>query len=122
VVALLTRHAWPGNIRELRNLLERAVLLSGGEPLAPEHFPQETFARAAIVPTSSSAVPEDDLHGDDLHGLSLDDAQRTERARILEALASTAGNQSRAAKMLGISRNVLVNRIASYRIPRPRGG
>jgi DNA-binding NtrC family response regulator len=92
--AWLEAHPWPGNIRELRNVIERAVLLSVGGELRPEHL-------AASRPPPS--LPEGD-----------------ERSRIIAALDACAGNQTHAARLLGISRGTLVSRLAEYRIPRPR--
>jgi two-component system response regulator AtoC len=98
--AKLTGHAWAGNVRELRNVMDRALLLAAGGEIAPEHV---TFDAAAAPP------PEDaELEGGD------------ERARILAALESCAGNQTRAAKLLGISRATLVTKLSIHRIPRPR--
>ncbi len=94
-VAALEAHAWPGNVRELRNAIERALLLVTGSTIGPEH----------------------------LDGLSCPSgiaAAGSERERIVAALAACAGNQSRAAKMLGISRKVLIARLDQYGVARPR--
>jgi two-component system, NtrC family, response regulator AtoC len=98
-LAALERHAWPGNLRELRNVVERALVLCDGAILLPEHLP------AKITGTP---------------GLS--DAREPERRRILDALELCAGNQSRAAKVLGISRRTLVTRLDELDIARPRKG
>ena len=100
---MLRAYAWPGNIRELRNIVERAVILSDGQhvgrrELALSELP-ETSERAAVV-----AADED-----------------PERRRIVSALADCGGNQSRAAKLLGISRNTLIARIRELGLARPRG-
>jgi two-component system, NtrC family, response regulator AtoC len=116
VIPLLTGHRWSGNIRELRNTMDRAVLLSGGGVISAEHLPvdnlrsgvdalEESLARAA----SASEPPP---------GLTAD--EQAERARIIEVLAAEVGNQTRAAEVLGISRRWLTTLMARYRIPRPR--
>jgi DNA-binding NtrC family response regulator len=91
----LSSHAWPGNVRELRNVVERARILASGSEVRPEHL----FFDAP----GASAPPADD-----------------ERARILAALEACAGNQTRAARMLGMSRTTFVQRLIYHDLPRPR--
>jgi len=100
----LERHPFPGNVRELRNVIERAVALAGPSAIEPEHLHLEpSSARIA------AAAPVDDL----------DPRRRGERQRIVDALAQCAGNQTRAAELLGISRRTLVNRLGEYGLARP---
>jgi two-component system response regulator AtoC len=101
-MALLVRHAWPGNVRELRNVIERALLLAPGGTITPEHLPAERLA--PLVPAVPPARGE------------------TGREQVLAALAACAGNQSRAARALGISRKTLLARLDAYGVPRPRKG
>jgi two-component system response regulator AtoC len=103
VAALLESYAWPGNIRELKNVMERAVLLCSGPLILTEHLPMDKLG----APPSSPGVP----------GAA---GPKDERQRIIDALAACAGNQSRAAKLLGISRRTLVARLDDYKIPRPK--
>jgi two-component system, NtrC family, response regulator AtoC len=108
VFTLLESYAWPGNIRELKNVMERAVLLSTGQVLDREHLPLDKIqppGTPAVTDSSKVTVPSE-LSG--------------ERARIVEALAACAGNQSRAAKMLGMPRRTFVSRLDEYQIPRPK--
>ena len=98
---LLCSYAWPGNVRELRNVMERALLLCDGPELTVEHLPQATLARQLLSPPSQ-------------------DKPLSERDRILATLAACAGNQSRAARELGLSRKVLIARLTSYGVARPR--
>ena len=102
---LLERYAWPGNVRELRNVIERALLLAPGREITEEHLPVGTLT-APVLPAPAPPVEEAGAGG--------------ERARILEALAACAGNQSRAARRLGISRKVLIARLDEYGVVRPR--
>jgi two-component system, NtrC family, response regulator AtoC len=97
----LRAHTWPGNIRELQNTMERAVLLCTGSEITPEHLPTQN---TAPLPTVGAALDDDD----------------PERRRIIDALETCAGNQTRAAKLLGISRNTLLARLDAYGIKRPR--
>jgi transcriptional regulator with PAS, ATPase and Fis domain len=92
-LAQLCAHGWPGNVRELRNVIERALLLAPGDEIGVEHLP----AAAPAAPAG-------------------------ERERILAALEACAGNQSRAARQLGISRKVLLARLDSWGVKRPRKG
>jgi two-component system, NtrC family, response regulator AtoC len=91
-LAWVEQHAWPGNLRELRNAMERAALLCGDGPVLVDHL------------TDSAAPPQ----------------PTDERQRITQALAQFAGNQTQAARFLGISRNTLIARIERYGLGRPR--
>ncbi len=102
----LEAHDWPGNVRELKAVIERAVLLSRGGVIGARHL--------AFSPRVAPAAPVADA-------FALTAEQRTERERILAALEQAAGNQTRAAKELGVSRSWLTNRLRLYRIDRPRG-
>jgi two-component system response regulator AtoC len=115
ILAILDQYAWPGNIRELKNMIERAVLLCDGPAIGLDHLPAEKFDPArAHRPTPPPVQP-----------LAAEERTRTptqqnERLRIIEALNACAGNQSRAAQRLGISRRTLVTKLDTYRIPRPK--
>jgi two-component system response regulator AtoC len=101
--ARLEQHVWPGNIRELRNVIERAALMCEGDEITEEDLQLETAEPAASASGS--------LHAD---------VESLERKRILEALESCGGNQTRAAQKLGISRGTLLSRLKQYGITRPR--
>ncbi len=96
---ILVSYAWPGNIRELRNLLERLVVLEGAEEIMPEHLPNWLTGKsgvAAPVPNSRLALPP--------QGLSLDEV---EKDLILQALERTNHNKTQAAKLLNITYDAL---------------
>lgn len=96
----LSRYPWPGNIRELRNVLERVLLLaSDADEVEPGHLPPE------MVASSAGASTPDDAQ------LSL---EAIERRHIARALAYHGGNRSRTARSLGISRATLYEKIARY--------
>ncbi|HEY5933610.1 MAG TPA: sigma 54-interacting transcriptional regulator [Kofleriaceae bacterium] len=101
--ARLEQHAWPGNIRELRNVIERAALVCDGDEIT-----EDDLQLGAAEPAASSSGS---LHAD---------VESLERKRILEALESCGGNQTRAAQKLGISRGTLLSRLKQYGITRPR--
>jgi DNA-binding NtrC family response regulator len=126
VVAHLQDYAWPGNIRELRNVMERALLLSSGAAITPEHLPLEKMKRSARVsvpppskpeplPASAPSAPTGVV--EPAAAITLGEL---ERQAILDALVRCAGNQSRAAELLGIPRRTFCKRLAEYNIPRPR--
>jgi DNA-binding NtrC family response regulator len=119
-VAFLRSYAWPGNVRELRNVIERAILLCDGTTIELEHLPTErasaTF-RASVpspLPPAAPVAPSEGSLREDIGSL--------EKRRILEALAACGGNQSEAARQLGISRRTLTTRLTEYGVPRPRKG
>lgn len=114
-IAALERHKWPGNLRELAGRIERAIALAPGRVLTAEHFefapPDTSTIGAPLVLSSDPSGPIGALRGA---------RESAEYERILEALRRTNGNQSQAAKLLGISRGTLLSRLDRYHIPRPR--
>jgi two-component system response regulator AtoC len=113
-VQLLLRYGWPGNIRELKNVMERAVLLAPDAILSPEELPLEKMSSTLMPakgPPDGPAAPA-----------GRGDAEEEDRRRILGALEACAGNQTLAARSLGISRRTLINRLDAFGLPRPRKG
>jgi DNA-binding NtrC family response regulator/pSer/pThr/pTyr-binding forkhead associated (FHA) protein len=108
---LLQAHTWPGNIRELRNVIERAVLLCSGGSIEPDHLPVEKLlAKPALI----AAVPAPAAEG------LRRDRDAVERDHIVRALNQSGGNQTEAAKLLGISRRTLSTKLDYHGIGRPR--
>jgi DNA-binding NtrC family response regulator len=125
VMELLRRHTWPGNIRELRNVMERAVLLTTGDEIALDSFPTSMMGAAlsSPPPAEPKEPPFDPEETAQVSAVKLDAVMLPggdERARIVAALKACNGNQTQAAKVLGISRRTLVSRLAQYDLPRPR--
>jgi transcriptional regulator with PAS, ATPase and Fis domain len=114
-LAWLFAHSWPGNIRELRNTMERAVLLAAGAPIAVEHLRAGRPVTMAPPPPPPAALP-DDLSLAGLRG----EVEAKERERIVAALGRSGGNQKEAARLLGVSRRTLIERLEQYALPRPR--
>jgi DNA-binding NtrC family response regulator len=102
---LLRTYRWPGNVRELRNVIERVVLLEEGERLEAEHLPPEVMGRRTVI---------EGVH-DDAESLALRTLAQIEADHISEVLRLTAGNKSRAARILGISRQGLIEKLRRLR-------
>ncbi|MFQ5806350.1 MAG: sigma 54-interacting transcriptional regulator [Phycisphaerae bacterium] len=100
---LLSGYRWPGNIRELRNVIERAVLLCDTGRISPE-----------ILPREIAGLPKEELERSGESTL-----EGYEKAMIVKALEDNDWNQTRAAEVLGISRDNLRYRLRKYQIKRP---
>jgi DNA-binding NtrC family response regulator len=103
---------WPGNIRELRNCVDRAILLADGPLIDVGHLTRNNpvWNRAPIASVATN--PRD--------AVSLLRDGQDEKARIEAALQACSGNQTRAAEALGIPRRTLVRRLVELGIQRPR--
>lgn len=132
-IGALQRYHWPANVQELRNVMERAVMLSDGAMIAPEHLGIQGGFMASFPSRPSTVVDGlPILRSDRPSGVSpiasrhietrrtSKTAQEDERARIVAALDRCAGNQTRAAAMLGVSRRTLIHRLDEYGLSRPR--
>ncbi len=104
----LMKYSWPGNIRELENTIERAVVFARHETIAIKDLPQKI---ASIVTESSEEDVPDDLK--DISNLKLSEL---EKIAILNALKSENWNQTRAAKRLGITRRQLRTKMIKYKL------
>ena len=114
-IDLLSRYPWPGNVREMENIIEQAFIWSkGSDTITPEHLP--VILKEGSRPTS--------LRDDTLAGrLSLEKAvMEFEREIILDALKRTNYIQTHAANLLGISRRMLKYRMDTLGIGRPDQG
>lgn len=103
----LEQYAWPGNARELRNVVERSLLLEDGDEIALATLPPE-LQGAAQQPEKVFVLPA--------AGLSLD---QLERELICQALERAGGNKSGAARLLGLSRDTLRYRLEKYALEQP---
>jgi DNA-binding NtrC family response regulator len=98
----LESYHWPGNVREIKNVLHRAVVMCSGEVLLPEHLPRRFFSERHHPPAVSIPV-----------GSTIEEA---EKAIIIQTLNWTSNNRQRTAAILGITRTTLYNKINKYRL------
>jgi len=98
----LLEYSYPGNVRELENLVERVVITAGAEPVGVEHLPP-LKARAAAPGGLEVEIPPG--------GLVLEEL---EKSLILRAIAQAQGNKSQAARLLGLTRRTLYSRMERY--------
>jgi DNA-binding NtrC family response regulator len=98
----LAEYGWPGNIRELRNAVERAMLMAEGPWLEPLHFP--VLSSSAMAQEAFALPPA---------GVNLDDVERT---LVVQALERCGGNQTHAARLLGINRDQIRYRIEKFNL------
>ena len=129
----LVAYAWPGNVRELKNVIERATLLAQGGAIGIAHLQADPLSRpeaglqpmsrpqpvaqpfAAPSSTLSAAVPPPPSE-------LMQELREIERERIVQAMSQAGGNQTLAARLLGISRRALITRLENFKLPRPRKG
>jgi two-component system response regulator AtoC len=139
-IEALQRYSWPGNVRELKNVMERAPFLCGAGAIDAEHIPsdgkdenglfspEELEATEVFIPppevawgTKSPAVGAYRPEPASLTQRRLgDDDPELTRTRIAQALEQCAGNQTRAAQLLGVSRRTLINHLERLNMPRPK--
>lgn len=99
---ICTRYDWPGNIREVENAIESAVVLSDGERILPEHLPDFPHA-PAVVPTAGP-----------VQGSLKDSRGQAEKHLIQQALLESGGNRTRAAEALGVTVRTIQYKIKKY--------
>jgi transcriptional regulator with PAS, ATPase and Fis domain len=109
--SLMTQYPWPGNVRELKNVIERAMILTDQEWIHPDRLPFELKAS-----DSAGAPWKERVEGNAPGDLSLEQVERVHIGRVLK---QTEGNKSKTAKLLGISRATLREKIKRYKIETP---
>jgi transcriptional regulator with GAF, ATPase, and Fis domain len=121
----LLSHKWFGNVRELKNVVERAALLSRGGEIGEGHVvfgakkPDDDDPRLHGPPRESGSMPLAVVDGVASRGPMHEAMAELERKRILEAMKACSGNQSMAAERLGIARGTLIKRLKAYGYARP---
>jgi len=99
VLDLFKNHSWPGNVRELKHVIERLVVTAKGNAISAKDLPKEIREAKIPPPSDGKGV------------LSRDEA---EKKNIQRVLVETRGNKSNAAKLLGVTRKTLFNKIKKY--------
>ena len=107
---ILSRYTWPGNIRELKNVVERALSLADGTCILPEHLPPELLGICAIPVVTTT------------EGLLVDQLAQCEHEIVQRTLSQAKGNMALTARMLGISRTTLYEKCRRYGFASPRTG
>jgi DNA-binding NtrC family response regulator len=107
---LLLDAPWPGNVRQLRNVIERACLLTEGPVITPQDIQASIRPTVIVPPGSSRPTPG----GDPPDALS-----SLERRHIMRVIAETGGNKARAARKLGLSRRALYRRLERHGLAAP---
>jgi two-component system response regulator AtoC len=105
-IKVLDAYRWPGNIREMRNAIERAMLLATGDWLQPEDF--SGLTRAGSIPAQQFQLPSD--------GVNLEEVERT---LLVQALERAGWNQTHAGHLLGINRDQVRYRIEKFGLQLP---
>jgi two-component system nitrogen regulation response regulator GlnG len=130
---MLTAYDWPGNVRELQSVIRQSLLNASGPVIVPDFLPPEVLEAVAPAPASQSASPSPNEADDQAYNLKrfLDEALKNadgpenlhaetmefvERYLLTRVLDQTGGNQSQAARILGITRGSLRNKIRTLGI------
>jgi transcriptional regulator with GAF, ATPase, and Fis domain len=105
-LALLKGFAWPGNVRQLENVIERAVVIAEGSIITPAELPTEIFGDEAPAEMPANLPPLPVFNGSWRH-----DRDTVERDQLVRALAAAGGNKAEAARALGVARSTLLSRL-----------
>ncbi len=106
---MLRRYAWPGNARELENVMERACILAEAE-IRPEHLGLKPVIDFSMYEDATLSLPE----------IALRAAQQAEKDLIVRTLSRTSGNKTQAAKILGVSYKTLLSKVKEYSLESER--
>jgi two-component system response regulator AtoC len=121
-LVVLKAFPWPGNVRQLENVIERAVIIVEGATIGVEELPEDVKIAAEIEP---EAPVGNERNGDSLSGASLPELasviqaeraerERREREQLVRALAAAGGNKAVAARALGLARSTLVSKLKKF--------
>lgn len=122
VIGIFRTYSWPGNFRELKNIIKRAVLLSASDVITSDTLPDELINESGIAELKPVSIEISDGLFTEQEEVSSElnlkeSARRSEREVILAALEKVRFNKSKAAKLLDIDRKTLYNKMKQYDIP-----
>ncbi len=104
--AVLEEYPWPGNVRQLKNAIERALILSDDEIILPRHLPDKILSYTGNIEQLNDGLNNERI-------ISLEEAEIHQISQVLDEMD---GNRSRAAEKLGIARSTLYEKLRKYRI------
>jgi transcriptional regulator with GAF, ATPase, and Fis domain len=123
-LAALKGYDWPGNVRELENVIERAAVLADGPTITLDELPDEvrgSGGRERLPRSPRGLLREPTLIADGSYREWLAEQEETERQQLVQALASTGGNKSRAARELGLPRSTFISKLEKHGLLPKRG-
>ncbi|MCL5966288.1 MAG: sigma-54-dependent Fis family transcriptional regulator, partial [Deltaproteobacteria bacterium] len=106
---LLMRHSWPGNIRELSSVIERAVVLAEDGRITPAQLPPEISEEGGRIPAAVGVLPPQGV-----------DFERLERTLLQQAVERSGGVHTRGAELLGMSYKTYIYRLRKFGIISPQ--
>jgi two-component system, NtrC family, response regulator AtoC len=119
VADIFRRYSWPGNVRELRNVIERVMILEDGDLITPTYLPRGLSPEDAPVTAAAAQTPAGHPPAEEAHGAAATfrlpgagvQLEEVELSLVRQAMERSGGNQTRAAELLGISRDQLRYRL-----------
>lgn len=112
---LLKAYHWPGNVRQLENMLERGIILSKGESIMPSDLPELSDAKEATTAISTTSILANSIINQPA------DLETIEKSYIYYVLSQTDWQKAKAAKLLGIDVSTLYRKIERYKLQLPEG-
>ena len=109
-------YAWPGNVRQLQNVIESVVVLSHGPVILLEDLPEEIVAFEPLPQSSPAAPPQTAATPPPETGTLAEEMARHERQVIAAALARFPGDRKRAMEALGLSRRTFYRKLSQHRL------
>jgi two-component system response regulator AtoC len=115
-IELLLAQRWPGNVRELQNFLERIVVLSNGGSIHAENVREALLERAEVTTQTTFATRRGEPDWTSAAGPLDEKLREAERRVLVRALKQANDNRSLAARLLGISRRTLYNKLGEHKL------
>jgi transcriptional regulator of acetoin/glycerol metabolism len=116
VLGVLKAYSWPGNVRQMENVIERALVVAEGDTITLTDLPEELTEQANLESSARNEYEDEEdaeLVPAGIHGERAA-RHRKERERLIRALSSARGNKAEAARALGLARSTLVSRLKKH--------